>query len=121
MQGDHEELKILLQKYLSYSRFNQKLSLERARTSIYREIIAKNAGRLIHLKGFGRLILREIEGHDPTTRIPLLDFCRPIFIGEFLTGHMSLGDSPSVRLNHDHRISLKQSSMIKFARALMAI
>ena len=47
VQGDHEELNILIQNCLTSSRFNQKLSLERDRTSIYREIIAQNVGRPI--------------------------------------------------------------------------
>ena len=41
-QGHHEELEILLQKCLISSRFNQKLSLKKERTSIYKNFIAKN-------------------------------------------------------------------------------
>ena len=46
-QGDHEELKILLQKFIISICFNQKLSLQEERICIYRKIIAINAGHLI--------------------------------------------------------------------------
>ena len=52
-QGDHEELKILLQNCLISSQFNQKLSYKERRTSIYRKISAKNEGRLIRWRDFG--------------------------------------------------------------------
>ena len=47
MQGDHEELEILLQKCLISLRFNQKLSLKKERPSIYRDFIVKNLCRSI--------------------------------------------------------------------------
>ena len=47
MQGDHKELKIMFQKCLISSHFNQKFSLERERTPIYRDFIAKIACRSI--------------------------------------------------------------------------
>ena len=46
-QGNHEELKILLQKCLISSRFNQKLSLQEDMTSIYKKFIAKTGCRPI--------------------------------------------------------------------------
>ena len=45
MHTDHEELKIFLLTCLIPSRFNQELSLQRERTSIYREVCAKLVDR----------------------------------------------------------------------------
>ena len=56
------------------------------------------------------------------TRISfLLDFGCLIFIGVSLCDHMLLHDSPSVRLNHDRRISLMRLMAEKLSRALIVI
>ena len=67
MQGDHDELKILLQKCLISSHFNQKFSLQGGRISICIKIIAIKAVHPIRLRRFERLKWREIGGpqsHD---------------------------------------------------------
>ena len=46
-QGDHHELKILLENCLISSGFHEKGSDKERRTSIYRDFIAKIVGRLI--------------------------------------------------------------------------
>ena len=62
--------------------------------------------------------LAKSVGRDPMTRIPLLlDYHRPIFIGVFALSHMLICNSPNVRLNRDHLISLKQSMADNYARA----
>ena len=95
MQGDHEELEILLQKCLISSCFNEKISL-RKREHRYIEILS----RKIHAV---RFIEESLDGHDdaksagndPTMQIPLLDFVRSIFIDVSLSSHVSFRDSPS--------------------------
>ena len=44
MQENHEKLKIFLKNHLLSSRFNQELSLQRERTSIYSKLNRKNRG-----------------------------------------------------------------------------
>ena len=73
MQGDQEECKILLQRHLISSCFNERLSLRKRRTSIYKNLDAKNPRRPIRSRGFGRLQLREIGGpqsHDTGFTLP---------------------------------------------------
>ena len=81
-KGVMKNLRFFLQKCLISSRFNQKLSLQRERTSIYTDFIAKIAVRLICWWNFGWLWSRIISGpwsHDADSTP--LDFVRPIFIG----------------------------------------
>ena len=122
IQGDHKELKFFLQKCLISSRFNQKMSLQEGRTSIYRKIIAKKGAVRFSERTLDGCDRTKSVGHDHTTRIPLLqDFVRSIFIRVSLRGNISLLDSLLVRLNHDRRISLERSTVIKLTHALMAI
>ena len=53
-QGDHEELKILLQNYIISSPFNQELKLQRGRTSVFREKSLENGGASNSVKMNGR-------------------------------------------------------------------
>ena len=50
MQGDHEELKILLQNHLISSRFNKKLGLQRKNLGFYRKFHRENRGPSDSLK-----------------------------------------------------------------------
>ena len=50
IEGDHEELKILLQNCLISSRFNQKLGLQRKNIGFYRKFHRKNRGPSDSLK-----------------------------------------------------------------------
>ena len=96
-RGDQKELKILLQRHLITSRFNQKLCLQERRTSIYRKIIAKmRAVRFAedHLDGCD---YAKSVGHDPKMRISLLlDYRYPIFIKDSTLSHVSISDLPNV-------------------------
>ena len=63
-----------------------------------------------------------MSGHVPMTWAHvLLVFCRLTFIRSSLRGHVSLHDSHTKQLNRDHRISLKRSTVMNIAGALMAI
>ena len=63
---------------------------------------------------------RAISGQVSMTRARiLLYFCRLIIIESSLCSHMSLYYSLSERLNHDCRISLKRSTALNYARALI--
>ena len=50
MQGDHEELKILLQSCLISSRFNQKLGLQRKNLDFYKKFHRENCAPSDSLK-----------------------------------------------------------------------
>ena len=65
MQENHEELKIFLKIYLISSQFNQELSLQRERTSIYREIHAKNVVHPIRWWNFNCSIAQNRWDRDP--------------------------------------------------------
>ena len=91
MQGDDEELDILLQKCLISSRFNQKLSL-RKREHQFIKILSQKIYAVQFAEGAldGHNDEKSV-GHDPTTWIPLLlDLGHPIFIGVSLCSHLSL-------------------------------
>ena len=61
MQGNHNELKILLQIHLIASRINQELRKTRGNTSVFKgDFRPKNSGRLIRWRG-------GIDRHDHTT------------------------------------------------------
>ena len=82
-QEDHEELKIFLQNCLISSRFDQNLSLQGERTSIYREIRAKLVGSWpmmrISLRVISAIWSRKISGivaHDADSTS--CDFSHPI-------------------------------------------
>ena len=77
MQGNHEELKIMLQNCLISSRFNQELSLQRKEHHFIREMLRENRGPSDLVKTDRRPQLCDDHGprsHD--TMIPLLSHVR---------------------------------------------
>ena len=77
-QGDNEELKIMLEKCLISSRFNQEFSLKE-KSSRKIGAVQFPEGRL---DGRDAFMLRTISGHVPMTRAHLLLMIRRlIFIG----------------------------------------
>ena len=101
-QEDHVKLTILLQKCLISSRFNRKLSLEDRRISIYKILTRKLCAVRCVERALDGCDCAKSVGHDPTTWIPLLlNYRCPIFIRVSSLSHVSIGDSPSVRLNRD--------------------
>ena len=96
MQGNHKELKILLQKCLASSRFNQKLSLRKENIDFI-EISLRKISAV-------RFAEKALDTHDASTSRAmsghvlmswphvLLNFCHLIFIGPLLCGHVSLHD-----------------------------
>ena len=67
MQGDHEELKILLQNCLISSRINQELLKRREYIGFYRRSPAKNTGRLIQWRRWDGHDFMKSVGHNPTS------------------------------------------------------
>ena len=122
MQGDHEELRILLQKPLISSCFNQTLSLQREEDRFIEILMRKICAIRFAEGALDGCDCAKSVGHDCTTQIPLLlDYCRSIFIGVSTLSHMLIRDSPSVQLNRDCWILLMRSTVVNCRRPLMAM
>ena len=61
MQGNHEELNILLQNYLISSRFNQKLGLQRKNMGFFRKFHRKNCGPSDALKDDSMAVIGQFK------------------------------------------------------------
>ena len=112
MQGNHEEVEIFLQKCLISSRLNQKLSLKKGEHRFIEISLRKICAVRFAEGAFdGHDDVKQV-GHDPRTRASLLlNFDRLIFIGVSSISHMSIRDSLSMQLNHNHRILLMRSTV----------
>ena len=80
-QGDHEELKILLQKCLISSPFNQKLSLQERRTFIYRKIKEKCG---FHSSWFPPSDLHRIVLMKPGVHVQLAECTIKSWLSDFI-------------------------------------
>ena len=106
---------------LNFFTFESKVHFKERRTSTYGNFYTK-----IRVVRFAEGALdgcdcAKLMGHNPMTRVLLLDFCHLIFIRVSLRGHVLLHDSLCVRLNRDRPMSLMRSTAHDYTCALIVI